>query len=67
MSQTYKYQAKNNRGQVIQGTVQAESEAQAYHQLSKQGYFPMSFELEKAQKEKKASAQPNFFFRKFAK
>ncbi len=53
MIQAFRYQAKNNRGEIVHGTIQAESESHAYQQLFAQGHFPMAIELEKSRPEKK--------------
>ena len=46
--QRFKYQAKNARGEIAHGTVQADSESHAYQQLTSQGFYPMSISEEKA-------------------
>lgn len=62
MAQVFQFQAKNSRGEVVQGTLQAESEGHAYQQLSGQGYFPMLIEPAKAGSESK---QKRSFLQKF--
>lgn len=47
MNQVFRYQAKNSSGEIVRGTLRADSEAQAYRQLTVQGFFPMVIELEK--------------------
>jgi type II secretory pathway component PulF len=41
----FKYQAKNSRGEIVHGTLRAESEGDAYQELSRQGFFPMAIEV----------------------
>lgn len=41
MIQTYQFEAKNNRGEVVRGTLEADSEASVYQQLADKGYFPL--------------------------
>ena len=57
MANTYRFEAKNNRGEVVQGTLQAESESSVYQQLSGQGYYPLSISVvrEKTTQKKKSS------------
>jgi len=44
MARTFKYQAKNSQGKVVQGTLTAGSENEAFQQLSQKSYFPLSIE-----------------------
>ncbi|MBI4388008.1 MAG: type II secretion system F family protein [Candidatus Omnitrophica bacterium] len=44
MAQLFRFQAKNSQGEIVEGTLQAETESQAYQQLTEQNYFPMLIE-----------------------
>ncbi len=45
MAQVFKFEAKNSRGEIVRGKLEADTEGQAYQQLSTQGFFPMSLEI----------------------
>jgi len=53
MIQTYQFEAKNNHGEIVRGTLQAESESAVYQKLTSQGYFPLSIHAETKKAESK--------------
>lgn len=59
MIQTYQFEAKNNHGEVVRGTLQAESESAVYQKLTSQGYFPLSIHAESKKVESKKA--PSLF------
>ncbi len=46
MIQRYQFEAKNSRGEVVRGTLEAESEAAVYQKLTSQGFFPLSIQAD---------------------
>lgn len=65
MIQRFRYQAKNNKGEVVHGTIDADSDSHAYRQLASQGYFPMAIELVKASEEKEKKKFFKWRFKRF--
>ncbi|PIQ86157.1 MAG: hypothetical protein COV74_05615 [Candidatus Omnitrophica bacterium CG11_big_fil_rev_8_21_14_0_20_45_26] len=62
MAHTFIYQAKDSHGKVVQGSIVADSENQAFQKLSAQGYFPLSLNIQKGKP--KAQKKPAFRFPK---
>lgn len=56
------YRAKTSPHKIIEGSIEAESQAQAVNKLIKQGYFPIS--VEEVVKESFSCRQRTFFFKK---